>query len=94
MNQVKNKKLCFWHFFEFVTSALTLRPRNRYIYVFGTLFSFCNFLVTSSGFQKAGVCSFSSTLNFEETELDFCCLVLLVCCCAGNQYSELTGSFF
>ena len=33
-DQVKMKKLCFGYFCRFVTSALTLRPRNTYIYVF------------------------------------------------------------
>ena len=31
------------HGSSFVTSALTLRPRNTYIYVFQALFGFCNF---------------------------------------------------
>ena len=62
MNQVKTKKLCFGYFCRFVTSALTLRPRNTYI---RALFGFCNFLATSCGFWKLGVSSFSSTLNFE-----------------------------
>ena len=61
----KDEKYCFGYFCRFVTSALTLRPRNTYIYVFQALFGFCNFSVTSCGFWKLGVSSFSSTLNFE-----------------------------
>ena len=33
-NQVKTKNLGFRYFWRFVTGALTLRPRIRYIYVF------------------------------------------------------------
>ena len=38
----KEKKLCFGYFCRFETSALTLRPRNTYIYLFQVLFGFCN----------------------------------------------------
>ena len=34
MDQVKTKKLYFGYFFRFLTSALTLRPPNTYIYIF------------------------------------------------------------
>ena len=44
MNQVKTKKLFWGYFCRFVTSALTLRPRNTHSYVFGALSGFCNFL--------------------------------------------------
>ena len=39
----EDEKTLFWVFCRFVTNALTLRPRNTYIYVFGSLFGFCNF---------------------------------------------------
>ena len=50
MNQVKAKKLCFGYFCRFVTRALTLRPRNTYIYVFRALCGLCSFSATSCGF--------------------------------------------
>ena len=34
INQLKRKKLCFWVFGRFIIRALTIRPRNMYIYVF------------------------------------------------------------
>ena len=40
MNIVTTKKPSFGIFWRFVTSALTLRPRNTYIYVFRVLFGF------------------------------------------------------
>ena len=43
MDQVKIEKLCFGCFCRFVTSALTLRLRSTYIYVFQALFGFFNF---------------------------------------------------
>ena len=39
----KDEKIDFSYFYRFVTRALTLRPRNTYIYVFRALFGFCNF---------------------------------------------------
>ena len=44
MNKVKTKELCFGYFCRFVTSALTIRQRNTYIYVFRVLFGFSIFL--------------------------------------------------
>ena len=41
--KVKTKKFCFGYFWWFVTSALTLRLWNTYMYVFQALFGFCNF---------------------------------------------------
>ena len=51
----KDEKIDFSYFYRFVTRALTLRPRNTYIYVFRALFGFCNFQATSCGFWKLGV---------------------------------------
>ena len=56
---------CFGYFYRFVTSALTLRPRNTYIYIFPALFGVCKFFATFFRFWKLGVNSFCSTLNFE-----------------------------
>ena len=39
----KGKKTFWVFFYRFVTTILTLRPRNTYIYVFQALFGFCNF---------------------------------------------------
>ena len=93
MNQLKTKKLCFGYFCRFVTSALTLRPRKTYVYVFRALLVFCNFQATSCRFWKLGVNLFSFTLNFEYIERDFWRLHVLICCCTANQYSEITGIF-
>ena len=41
--EIKTKDLCFGYFCRFKSSALTSTPRNTYVYVFGTLFGFCNF---------------------------------------------------
>ena len=38
-----DEKNLFWVFWRFVTRALTLRPRKKYIYVLQTLFGFGNF---------------------------------------------------
>ena len=65
MDQVKTKKFCFEFFDRFVTIALTLRPRNMYIYIFRALFDFSKFLAFSCGFWKLEVSSFFSTLNVE-----------------------------
>ena len=65
MAQLKTKKNCFGYFCRFVTSALTLRPRNTYIYGSQELFGFCNFLASSCGFWKLGISSFFATLKFE-----------------------------
>ena len=35
---IKDEKTLFWVFCRFVTSALTLRLQNTYLYVFGALF--------------------------------------------------------
>ena len=43
INKVKTKNVCLRYFCRFVTSTLTLRPQNTYIYVFGALFGFLNF---------------------------------------------------
>ena len=94
MNQVNTKKLCLGYFYRFVSHALTLRLRNTYAYVCQALFGFCNFYATSCGFWKIGVSSLHSTLNFEQIERDFWRLYVLACCCASNQYSEITGMFF
>ena len=42
MDQVKRKELCFGCFSRFLTTALTLRAGNTYIYVFKALLGFCN----------------------------------------------------
>ena len=42
-DSINDKEICFEYFCKFVTSALTFRPRNTYLYVFRTLFDFCNF---------------------------------------------------
>ena len=95
MNQVKNKKLGLRYFCRFVTRALTLRPRRRYIYVFRALFGFCSFQVTSYEFWKLGVSSLIFELNFDETERNFWGLNILFYCCTRHQYSEFTHiSFF
>ena len=60
----KDKKFSFGYFCRFVTSALTLRPPNTYIYVFQALFGFCNFKATSSESWKLRVSSFYSILNY------------------------------
>ena len=39
----KDEKTLFWVFLQIVTSALTLRPRKTFIYVFQAFFGFCNF---------------------------------------------------
>ena len=52
---IKPEKLGFTYFSRLVTSVLTVRPRNTSIYVFLTLFEFCNFQATSCGFWKLGV---------------------------------------
>ena len=44
MDQVKTKIFCLGYFCRFMTSALTLRPQNTYIYVFQALLSFRNLL--------------------------------------------------
>ena len=78
MDELKSKNFCFEYFCRFVASALILRPWNRYIYVFRGWFGFCNFNFTSCGFQKQGVSSFFSTLNFDEIERGFWGLNVLV----------------
>ena len=40
MDEVNTKKVCLWYFFRFMTSGLTLRSRNTYIYTFRVLFDF------------------------------------------------------
>ena len=93
MNKVKMKKLDFRYFCRFGTRALTLRPRNTYIYVFRALFGFCNFQATCCEFSKLGVTYLDSKLNFESIEQVFWRLNVLVCCCAASQYSEITCIF-
>ena len=39
----KDEKLGFRFFCIFISRALTLRPRNTYMYVFTALFSLCSF---------------------------------------------------
>ena len=82
MDQVKTEKFCFAFFCRFVTSALTIRPRNSYIYVFRAYFGFCSFLATSFDFWKLAV-----SLFFMYTKFDFWRLY------AANQYSEISGIF-
>ena len=65
INQVKTKKRNFSYFGGFFTRALTLRPRNTYIYVFRALFGFSNFQATLYKVLKLGVKSQKSKLNFE-----------------------------
>ena len=50
-DSINDEEICFGFFCRFVTSAVTFRPRNKYFYVFGTLFDFCNFEVFFSGFR-------------------------------------------
>ena len=40
---INTKKVCLWYFRRFMTSALTLRPRNTDMYIFRVLFAFTNF---------------------------------------------------
>ena len=39
-DSINDEEICFGYFCKFVTSALTFRPRNTYLYVFRTLSSF------------------------------------------------------
>ena len=94
MNQVRTKKLGFRYFCIFVTSDLTLRPQNMYIYDFRALFDFWKFSVTSCDFWKLGASPLNSTLNFEEIGRDLWALNVLVCCYAANQYSKNISIFF
>ena len=47
VNQKTRRKPFFRYFCRFMSGSLTLRPRKMYVYVFRTLFGFCNFQVTS-----------------------------------------------
>ena len=93
MDQLKTKNLSFQYFWRFVIIALTLRPRNTYMYVFRALFGFCNFYANSCWFWKLGAISFSYKVNCQEIEQSFWRLYVLVWCCEANQYSEITGIF-
>ena len=67
MDQVQVKRFCFGYFCRFLISALTLRSRNTYIYVFRALFGFGNFLSTSCEFHKLGVSSCAAHQYIEIT---------------------------
>ena len=43
INKETTKKLWFWQFYRIFTRALTLTPRNTYIYGFRAFFGFINF---------------------------------------------------
>ena len=86
------EKIYFEYFCRFVFKALTLRLRNTYMYVFGVLFGFWKFQTNSCRFQKLGVSSFSSKLNFQFIDQDYWRLHVLVCCCVASQCSEITSS--
>ena len=93
VDQVKTRKFSFGDFWRFLTSALTLNPRNPYIYVFRAMFGFGNFLGPSCEFWKLRVSSFFFTQHFEWIEWDFWRLHVLLCCWAANQDIEITSIF-
>ena len=88
VNQVKTKKLCFWYFCRFVTSALTLgSPFLEHCSVFSV------FMPLRIGLESQEPVH-SLPKKFEYTDPDFWRLFVLVCFCAANQYSENNGIFF
>ena len=67
MIQIMAEKHCFGYFGRFMTRDLTLRTRSTYIQVFKTLFGFCSFYATSCQFQKLGLKSLPSAINFAQS---------------------------
>ena len=65
------KKPCFKYFCRFVTRALTLTPRNKYIYVFRAFFVLSISQATCYCFYKLRVKLFRCRLNFEQNEPGF-----------------------
>ena len=88
----KKKKPSFRYFCWFMTRSLTLRLRKRYVYIFRALFAFSVlsyflFLIEARNIHLA------LHLIVKETSPFFWRLNLLFCCCAANQYCEITGTF-
>ena len=94
LDQVNMKNVYFRYFWWFLTSALTLRLRNTYLYIFETVFCWYNFEATSCKFWKSEKYWLSSTLIFGEKKSDCWCMHVVLCCCAGNQYTEINGIIF
>ena len=74
-------------------SFLTLSLRTTPFGGFPDYFRFRHFWSTSSFFQKKRPNPLDSGLNFTHKQPYFCCLSVLICCCAANQYNEIGGFF-
>ena len=92
-NENVMKWLCFEFLFGILTCILSFRRRITQIYIFKVLFDFFNIWATSCGFQKLELSLSKYALSFNSNEPYFCCLNVLVCCCAANQQSKYTSLF-
>ena len=91
LNQITTREFCFGYFCKFVTHTLTLRLRNRYIYIrflsvicfFNFYATFCFFLETKNKFTRLYTKFWVKLVKFVASNN------VLVCCCVPNQYSKI-----